>query len=116
MIRLSLITGFTLPGMIEEPGCTAGSFSSPSPQRGPEPRKRTSLAIFVSAPLAAPIAPAKKTHASRPASCSQRLRARRSGRPVCAGEVLDRAGGELRVRPMPVPTAVPPRATSSRPS
>ena len=45
-IRDSAITGLTLPGMIELPGCTSGSASSPRPQRGPEPKRRTSLAIL----------------------------------------------------------------------
>ena len=31
---LSGITGFTLPGMIEEPGCKAGSDISPNPPNG----------------------------------------------------------------------------------
>ena len=42
------MTGFTLPGMIEEPGCVAGSESSKMPHRGPEPSRRMSLAIFES--------------------------------------------------------------------
>ena len=33
--------------MIELPGSFSGSLSSPSPQRGPEPSRRMSLAIFV---------------------------------------------------------------------
>ena len=47
MITLSAITGFTFPGMIDEPGCTAGSFSSPIPQRGPDPRWRMSSATLI---------------------------------------------------------------------
>ena len=43
------ITGLTLPGMMDEPGCTVGSFSSASPQRGPEPSQRMSFAIFCNA-------------------------------------------------------------------
>ena len=39
-------TGFTLPGMIELPGCRSGRKISPSPVRGPEPIQRRSLAIF----------------------------------------------------------------------
>ncbi len=35
--------------MMLEPGCTAGIFNSPMPQRGPEPSQRISFAIFVSA-------------------------------------------------------------------
>ncbi len=56
----SAMTGFTLPGMIDEPGWTAGSSISPMPARGPEPSQRMSLAILssdtaivFSAPLAA---------------------------------------------------------------
>ena len=40
------MTGFTLPGMIEEPGCVSGSASSASPARGPMPMNRMSDAIF----------------------------------------------------------------------
>src|SRR3954452_21980820 len=42
------ITGLTLPGMIELPGCRLGIEISPMPQRGPEASQRTSLAILVS--------------------------------------------------------------------
>ena len=41
-------TGFTLPGMIELPGCVAGMLISPMPHRGPLDSQRMSLAIFVS--------------------------------------------------------------------
>ena len=40
------ITGLTLPGMMLLPGCTSGTLISPSPARGPQPRKRISLAIL----------------------------------------------------------------------
>ena len=43
------ITGLTLPGMIDEPGCSAGSSISPRPASGPEFIQRRSLAIFISA-------------------------------------------------------------------
>ena len=39
-------TGFTLPGMIDEPGCRSGRNSSVSPVRGPEPIHRMSLLIL----------------------------------------------------------------------
>ena len=39
------ITGFTLPGMIEEPGCNAGRLISARP-RGPDVSRIRSLAIF----------------------------------------------------------------------
>ena len=42
------ITGLTLPGMIDEPGCNAGSAISPRPASGPEFIQRKSFAIFIS--------------------------------------------------------------------
>ena len=42
------ITGLTLPGMIEEPGCICGRLISWKPQRGPEASIRRSLQILVS--------------------------------------------------------------------
>src|SRR6476661_2312789 len=40
-------TGFTLPGMIDDPGCRSGSAISPSPAVGPDPIHRRSLQILV---------------------------------------------------------------------
>src|SRR6267378_392954 len=45
---ISAIAGFTLPGMIDEPGWTAGMTSSPNPVRGPDTRMRMSLQIWES--------------------------------------------------------------------
>ncbi len=47
------ITGLTLPGMIELPGCSAGSSSSPRPASGPEFIQRRSLAILIRATASA---------------------------------------------------------------
>src|SRR3569623_406913 len=44
---ISNITGLTLPGMMLEPGCTAGSRISPMPVRGPEASRRMSFAMRV---------------------------------------------------------------------
>ena len=44
----SQMTGLTLPGMIDEPGCTAGIAISAMPARGPQPSRRMSLAILYS--------------------------------------------------------------------
>ena len=41
------MTGLTLPGMIEEPGCRSGMAISPRPVLGPEPIQRRSLLIFI---------------------------------------------------------------------
>ena len=58
------MTGLTLPGMMEDPGWTAGSRSSPRPARGPEPIQRMSLAIFISAVAYVRSAPEAKASAS----------------------------------------------------
>ncbi|MCY1454994.1 hypothetical protein D9M71_720970 [compost metagenome] len=52
MAVASGITGLTLPGMIEEPGCNPSSSISPRPASGPEFIQRRSLAIFISATAA----------------------------------------------------------------
>src|SRR5206468_9490644 len=44
---ISLITGLTLPGMIELPGWVEGMLISPIPQRGPLASQRMSFAILV---------------------------------------------------------------------
>ncbi len=40
------MTGLTLPGMIDEPGCTAGRVISPKPVRGPDDIRRRSSMIL----------------------------------------------------------------------
>ena len=47
IVSASAWVGLTLPGMMLEPGSFSGRLSSPSPERGPEPSQRTSLAIFM---------------------------------------------------------------------
>ena len=42
------MTGFTLPGMIDEPGCFAGRLISRKPHRGPDDSSRRSLQTFES--------------------------------------------------------------------
>ena len=42
------MTGLTLPGMIDEPGCMAGRLISASPARGPDASRIRSPAIFES--------------------------------------------------------------------
>ena len=46
MLTTSGITGLTLPGMIDEPGCFAGRLISRRPQRGPDDSSRRSLQTF----------------------------------------------------------------------
>ena len=112
MDSASHCVGLTLPGMIELPGSLAGSLSSAKPARGPEPSRRRSLASFISATASVFSAPDSATSGSCPASAANLLGALTSGRPVSAASsaaiASAKPGGALR----PVPTAVPPWASS----
>ena len=116
IVSASHCVGFTLPGMIEEPGSFSGMVISPMPFRGPEASQRTSLAIFISAIASTRSDPLTATSASWAASAANVLSACRNGWPVNS-EILAAAsrpnsGCALR----PVPTAVPPMASSYSPS
>src|SRR4051794_15883066 len=106
------MTGLTLPGMIEEPGCIGGRKISFSPQRGPDDIQRRTLQIFEICTAARFIVPA--ICANEPESCvaSMRLSAFFSGRPVASERrLVTRSaypGGLL----MPVPIAVAPMLMS----
>jgi len=99
--------------MIELPGWRLGSTSSPRPHRGPEASQRRSLAIFVSETATVRSAPESSTAASRAAIASKRFGAPTNANPVRAASraitFLAKSGGAL----SPVPTAVPPRASSA---
>ena len=101
-----------MPGMIEEPGSFSGSSSSPRPLRGPEPSHRTSLAIFMSEAASVVIAPCENTIASWAASAAKKFGAAVNGSPVSspilAAVLSPNPSGEF----SPVPTAVPPTASS----
>ena len=112
-VTASGITGLTLPGMIELPGCRSGRCSSPSPVSGPEPIQRMSLAILVSEAAIVFSAPEASTRPSRAAWASKEsLAVVNSARPVWATStattLAPNPSGALR----PVPTAVPPMASS----
>jgi hypothetical protein len=93
MVSASAWVGLTLPGMIEEPGSFSGRISSPRPERGPEPRKRMSLAILNRSPASA---------ASAPWNCGQRAVARQRLELVLrraerqAGDARDIVGEQFR--------------------
>src|SRR5680860_858050 len=70
MVTASHWVGFTLPGMIDEPGSFSGSNSSPKPERGPDPSNRMSLAILNIAVATVESAPCVNTNASLAASAS----------------------------------------------
>lgn len=82
MVRASHWVGLTFPGMIELPGSFSGRLSSPSPHRGPDPRYRMSLAIFMKEQARTLRAPEASTIASCAARASNLLGAVRKGRPV----------------------------------
>jgi len=46
IVIASHCVGFTLPGMIEEPGSFSGKLNSPKPDLGPEPKNLISFATF----------------------------------------------------------------------
>ncbi|MCY1540292.1 hypothetical protein D9M68_759230 [compost metagenome] len=109
---ISGITGLTLPGMIDEPACMAGSRISPKPARGPLDRRRRSLQIFESFTDMRLSAPEIETKAPVSDVASTRLRAGRRVTPEmrdrCAQAATENSAGAL----TPVPIAVPPRLTS----
>ena len=108
--------GLTLPGMIDEPGSLDGRISSISPVRGPEPNHRMSLAIL-NRVTDADFNPAwARTMRSRVPWAANLLSAVLNRYPVSlamtAATSSPNPAGELR----PVPTAVPPMASRSRPA
>ena len=104
--------GFTLPGMIDEPGSFSGSSSSPRPARGPEPSQRTSFAIFMQLTASVFTAPLAKTMSSCAASAANLLRALVNGRPVMSAIFAAARSANSGWVFRPVPTAVPPIASS----
>ncbi len=115
MVSASHWVGFTLPGMIELPGSFSGMRSSPIPQRGPEASHRTSLAILVRAAARARSAPCPPTSASWAASASNLLGADTKGCPVRSAITRAARSPNPRGALSPVPTAVPPSASSWSP-
>src|SRR5271168_4322900 len=104
--------GLTFPGMIDDPGSLAGSFNSPRPQRGPDASQRMSLAIFINATAVPRRAADARTIASNDPWAMNLFGAVTNGFPVSsailAATEREKPVGALR----PVPTAVPPRASS----
>ena len=103
--------GLTLPGMMEEPGSFSGNESSPRPERGPDPKKRMSLAILNRLAAAVLIAPWLNTMASWAARASNLLGAEVNFMPVIAEIRSATASAKPTGALRPVPTAVPPWAS-----
>ena len=113
MSTASGITGLTLPGMIEDPGCRSGMRSSPRPVFGPEPIQRRSLQILVRLTAMTRRAPEASTSPSRAPWASKWSIASVTGRPEFSASSAmtswEKPAGVL----IPVPTAVPPSGTSA---
>ncbi|CCK02452.1 Binding-protein-dependent transport systems inner membrane component [Cronobacter sakazakii 701] len=114
MVSASHCVGFTLPGMMDEPGSFSGIEISPMPQRGPLASQRTSLAIFISEAASPFSAPWACTSASQVASASNLLGAVTNGWPVNAASSFATRSAYSGCVFSPVPTAVPPSASSAR--
>lgn len=82
MARASHCVGFTLPGIMDEPGSLAGRESSPRPQRGPDASSLRSLAILVSEHAMVLSAPETSAMASWADMPSKRLLVKTKGSPV----------------------------------
>ena len=95
MVMASACVGFTLPGMMEEPGSFSGRMSSPRPQRGPEASQRMSLAIFMSEAASVLSAPLAKTSSSWAESAANLLGCERKGRLVSSAIFLAARIGEF---------------------
>jgi hypothetical protein len=67
------ITGLTLPGMMDEPGCMAGRLISLIPHRGPDDSRRRSLHILESFTAMRLRTPEKATKAPVSGVASTRL-------------------------------------------
>src|SRR5207245_10633212 len=84
MVIASHWVGFTLPGMIDEPGSFSGMRNSPRPQRGPDASQRMSLAIFINDPAKVAMAPCANTRSSCAERAAKLVGCARTGRQVNA--------------------------------
>ena len=107
------ITGLTLPGMIDDPGCSAGSEISANPDCGPEFIQRKSLAIFIRLTARTFRAPENSTAVSWQASASNKFRLEVNGAPLLRAKASQQRCAKRASVLMPVPTAVPPSARLS---
>ncbi len=115
MVMASHWVGLTLPGMMELPGSFSGMRISPRPQRGPEASQRTSLAIFIRLAASALSAPWAKTRSSFEVRAWNLFSAVTNVLPVSSLTALATSTSKPFGAFKPVPTAVPPRASSFNP-
>ena len=112
MVTCSHWVGLTLPGIMDEPGSFSGMLISESPSLGPEASHLTSLAIFMRSAARPFNAPWANTISSFEVRAWNLFMAVTKSLPVssdtAAATSLSNPSGAL----SPVPTAVPPRASS----
>ena len=113
-LTASGITGFTLPGMMDEPACRAGKRISRSPASGPEAISRRSPQIFNRETAWAFRIPETSTNTSAFCVASTRFSARAKPIPVSSRKVSVTRKMNCRGAANPVPMAVPPRLTTRR--
>ena len=106
--------GFTLPGMMDEPGSFSGMRISPRPSRGPDASQRTSFAIFIRSAASALSAPCAKATSSLLESAWNLLGAVMKSLPVSSETFLATSTSKPLGAFRPVPTAVPPSASCLR--
>ena len=112
MSRHSAITGLTLPAIIDEPGCTGGSTISPKPVVGPDASNRKSFATLISS-KANSLSPLETACTALLLwSASKEFLAAFNGNSVIFPSSLIAARLNRGCAFAPVPTAVPPSATS----
>ena len=112
MVTCSHWVGLTFPGMIELPGSFSGMSISFSPPLGPLESHLTSLAIFIISAASALTAPCRKTSASFEVSAWNLFSSLTNFSPVSSVTAAAAASANPRGALRPVPTAVPPRASS----
>mmetsp|Transcript_121209 Transcript_121209/g.354293 ORF Transcript_121209/g.354293 Transcript_121209/m.354293 type:complete len:207 (+) Transcript_121209:767-1387(+) len=109
MFMTSGMTGFTFPGMIEEPGAMGGRLISERPQRGPEARSLRSLQIFETFTATRRRMPEKNSIAPREELDSIRSSAKTMGKPVTSRSTWTTVCEKWGSAAIPVPMAVPPK-------
>ena len=109
-IIISGITGFTFPGIIDDPGCKAGIFKSPNPDTGPLPIHLISFAILKSDTASAFKALDKWTTSSLDPCLVKWFSTSLKGIPIDDWSSLATSAPKLSGAFIPVPTAVPPIA------
>lgn len=101
------ITGFTLPGMIDDPAWRGGSWISASPARGPLASRRRSLAILPKCSAVRLITLESMTKSLTSEVAPTGSAAGRMGRPVMVARWRAASSRKRTSAQMPVPIAVP---------